>query len=274
MANDPPTPQDVNEVIAKTYLDDRDAIRKGGEGIRTTAKWMMSAIGGVAAALSGGAAVFSNLGHLSGNQRTDAYTWVAIFLLGVAASIFACSTVLASQTPTANDPRADKFVEPLGLEYAGIDELRSLAESAPPSASSEAGQFLRHHAALQKVIAQVWFEKLSHRFGVARWFILLGSVIAGFAFVHFIELTEASATNADAPTKTADLAKTRAETRKTQAETRQIDAQIATANSGGSADALVAEAKLERKEAARLRAEATRMLVEATRLSAASDTDE
>jgi hypothetical protein len=245
-------PADINERIAQNYLDDRDEIRKAGAQLRTTAQWIMSTIGAVAVALSGGAAILSNLGHLSLVQGALCGVLALAFLLGVAVSIYACSSVMESEDTTAEgNPSVDtkKLVRALGPYYGRDPDSETVEKAARDAeqhaekkakdaadhpddakaqlaARSAAGTFIRHHAAEQKLSALIWYEQLLQTFNGARKGILAGAVCAALAFVGFIAVTEISAADADAPAHAADLAKTKAETQKTKAETRQTNAQI------------------------------------------------
>jgi hypothetical protein len=258
MTTDPPepakAPADIDEAIAKAYLEDRAQIREAGAGLRTTAQWIMSTIGAVAVALTGGVAVFSNLGHLSGWQWPFVGICALVFLIGVAEAIRACSNVMRSQDTTAeghiSEKKTAKMVGALGPYYANAAELtESVKEAAKEAAAAAeyaadrptnapaqtraglaAARFMRHHAAQQKLFALIWYEKVLRKFQGARERILISAVIASLAFVGFMAVTQKSAADAERPTKTAELRKTRAEARNTRADAKKTEAETADAN--------------------------------------------
>ena len=256
---------DIYETIADAYLEDRKDILAAGEGLRTTAKWMMSAIGAVAVALSGGVAVFSNLGHLSEREQVYALLWAALFLLGVAGSILGCSLPLQSQNPSPDDPQATTVLPSLVPPYASVGKLKEALDEAATAVPATPTLFLRHHAALQKLLALVWYEKVAGMFAWGRWLILVGAIAAGIGFVGFVELTQVTTADADKPTKAAERAKTRAEAEQTRADAAKTRADAAATraqNAAGAAQAAVgkthADTALTRAQAAKTRSEITK----------------
>jgi hypothetical protein len=210
-----------------------------------------------------------------------------------------------------SEKKAAKLVSALGPYYAGPAELTASVKEAAREAAAAAeyaadrptnvpaqtraqlaaARFMRHHAAQQKLFALIWYEKVLRRFQGARERILISAVIASLAFLGFMAVTQKSATDADGPTNAAELAKTRAEARSTRAEAAKTEAETADAKAdktdaddddsasmppppAGSADKLIAEAKLERKGAAHLRSVAERLLVQAAKLTAGSGEDD